>query len=134
MPLVKARYRTTNETAIVGESAAGLFVVETFLLEPDLFDTYIAFDPSLWWNNQKLVNDAAEHLRLVKSEKTLYIANSDEKEMLEITRRFAGILAKNAPPSVHWQYVEMTEEKHSTIYHPAAIKAFRLVFKPNTVE
>src|SRR5512146_2145962 len=39
MPLVKQRYRTTGETAIVGESLAGLFVVETFLLEPDLFDT-----------------------------------------------------------------------------------------------
>ena len=39
MPQVKGRYRTTNETAIVGESLAGLFVVETFLLEPDLFDT-----------------------------------------------------------------------------------------------
>ena len=45
MPQVKARYRTTNETAIVGESLAGLFVVETFFLEPELFDTYIALDP-----------------------------------------------------------------------------------------
>ncbi len=40
MPQVKERYRTTEETAIVGESLAGLFVVETFLLEPDLFDIY----------------------------------------------------------------------------------------------
>jgi uncharacterized protein len=47
MPQVKRRYRTTNETAIVGESLAGLFVVETLILEPELFDTYIAFDPSL---------------------------------------------------------------------------------------
>lgn len=134
MPQVKARYRTTDETAIVGESAAGLFVVETFLLDPDLFDIYIAFDPSLWWNNQKLVNDSAEHLGRIKSEKTLYIAISDEKEMLEIAERFAAILIENAPPNVDWYYVEMTEEKHSTIYHPAAIKAFRLVFKPTTDE
>ena len=39
MPDVRARYRTTDETAIVGESLAGFFVIETFLLEPDLFDT-----------------------------------------------------------------------------------------------
>src|SRR5262245_8520287 len=38
MPQVKSRYRTTGETAIVGESLAGLFVVETLLTEPDLFD------------------------------------------------------------------------------------------------
>src|SRR3954471_7662343 len=63
MPQVRSRYRTTAETAIVGESLAGLFVVETFLLEPDLFDTYIAFDPSLWWNDHKMLDGAAERLR-----------------------------------------------------------------------
>lgn len=63
MPEIRKRYRTTDETAIVGESLAGLFVVETFLLEPELFETYIAIDPSLWWNNQKLVNGAAAQLR-----------------------------------------------------------------------
>ena len=47
----------------MGESLAGLFVVETFFLEPELFDTYIAIDPSLWWNNQKLVEDSAARLR-----------------------------------------------------------------------
>ena len=60
MPEVKKRYRTTNESAIVGESLAGLFVVETFLLAPEMFDTYIAFDPSLWWNDEKLVNGAGD--------------------------------------------------------------------------
>lgn len=131
MPQVKDHYRTTNETAIVGESLAGLFVVETFMLEPDLFDTYIALDPSLWWNNQKLVNGAGEQLRAqTKLEKTLYFASSDEKEIAEIAQRFSGILSKNAPSSIHWHYEPMPEEKHSTIYHPAALKAFRAVFKP----
>ena len=58
MPVIRERYHTTGETAIVGESLAGLFVVETLLLEPDMFDTYIAIDPSLWWNDAKLVRDA----------------------------------------------------------------------------
>ncbi len=55
MPYVRAHWRTTDETAIVGESLAGLFVVETLFVEPDLFDTYLAFDPSLWWNDAALV-------------------------------------------------------------------------------
>ena len=131
MPQVKARYRTTNETAIVGESLAGLFVVETFLKEPDLFDTYIAFDPSLWWNNQKLVNGAADDLReRPKAAKTLYFASSEEKEIAEIMQRFADILAKKASPGIRWHYEKMPDEKHSTIFHPAALKAFRAVFKP----
>jgi len=131
MPEVKARYRTTQETAIVGESLAGLFVVETFLLEPDLFDTYIAFDPSLWWNNQKLVAGAAERLRARPTlVKTLYFASSDEKGNADIMQRFAEILGKTAAPGVHWHYEKMPDEHHSTIYHPAALRAFRAVLKP----
>ena len=132
MPRVKARYRTTNETAIVGESLAGLFVVETFLTEPNLFDTYIAFDPSLWWNNQKLVKDAAGVLReRPKLAKTLYLASSGEKGIAEITQRFANILTQHAAPGIRWRYEKMPDEQHSTIYHPAALRAFRELFKPS---
>jgi predicted alpha/beta superfamily hydrolase len=131
MPVIRERYRTTGETAIVGESLAGLLVVETFFLEPDLFDTYIAIDPSLWWNNGKLVNGAAEQLHArPKLEKTLYLASSDEKVIAAVTQRLAGILTANAPPTIRWHYESMPDEQHSTIYQPAALKAFRLVFKP----
>jgi predicted alpha/beta superfamily hydrolase len=131
MPQVKRRYRTTSETAIVGESLAGLFVVETFFLEPALFDTYIAIDPSLWWNNQNLVKGAPDALRAgSRLQKTLYFASSDEKGIAEITQRFAEILGKNAASGIRWHYEKMPDEKHSTIYHPAALKAFRSLFKP----
>lgn len=131
MPQVKARYRTTNETAILGESLAGLFVIETFLLEPDLFDTYIAFDPSLWWNDQKLVKDAGQRLHnSPKLAKTLYFASSDDDLRIGATQRLADALGKNAPAGLHWHYEQMPDEKHSTIYHPAALRALRAVFKP----
>jgi hypothetical protein len=133
MPQVKIRYRTTEETAVVGESLAGLFVVETFLFEPDLFDTYIAFDPSLWWNDQKLVKGAAERLRaLSKLSKTLYFASSGDDLRIGATQRFALALERSTPSGIRWQYEQMPDEKHSTIYHPAALKAFRAVFKPIT--
>jgi predicted alpha/beta superfamily hydrolase len=130
MPQVKARYRTTDETAIIGESLAGLFVVETLLKEPDLFDTYIAFDPSLWWNDQKLVNDArTDLLKLAKTSKTLYLASSDEEMIPGVMQRFEDILSKNAPPTLRWRYEKMPEEHHSTIYHPAALRALRALFR-----
>jgi predicted alpha/beta superfamily hydrolase len=131
MAEVKARYRATDETAMVGESLAGLFVVETFLLEPDLFDTYIAFDPSLWWNNEALLKIAPERLgKAAKLDKTLYFAASSD--MGDLAQRFADILTKCAPARVHWHYEPMPEEKHGTIYHPAALRAFRTIFKPTS--
>jgi predicted alpha/beta superfamily hydrolase len=131
MPLVRSRYRTTEETAIVGESLAGLFVVETFLLEPELFDAYVAFDPSLWWNNGALVTSAGERLRARPGlSGTLYLATSDEQGIAEPTRRLADVLRQGAPAGLRWRYEPMPEEKHSTIYHPAALKAFRALFAP----
>jgi len=130
MPDVRARYRTTNETAIVGESLAGFFVIETFLLEPDLFDSYIAIDPSLWWNSGSLVKSAAERLRArSKSDKALWFASSLEQRGDWIDR-FASAVQANAPPGLQWHYEPMQQERHSTIYHPAALKAFRAVFRP----
>lgn len=129
-PEIARRYQTTNESAIVGESLAGLFVIETFLLEPDLFDSYLAFDPSLWWNNGALVQGAAKRLQAESGlTKTLWFASSRE-ERGDAIKRLAEILKTAAPPGLHWHYEKMPEEKHSTIYHPAALKAFRAVFAP----
>ena len=130
MPAVKARYRTTDETAIIGESLAGLFVVETLVTEPDLFDSYIAFDPSLWWNDGALVKDASRRLASPGGRsKTLYIAASrDDRD--DMVQRFADVLKKNAPANLQWFYQAMPEETHATIYHPAALQALRRLFKP----
>jgi predicted alpha/beta superfamily hydrolase len=129
IPVVKARYRTTGESAVVGESLAGLFVVETLLAEPDLFNTYVAFDPSLWWNDGKLVDGAASRLS-AGAGKSLYLASSNQPDIAAFTRRLADLLAAQAPGGVSWHYEAMPEESHATIYHPAALRAFRELFKP----
>jgi len=131
MPAVQTRYRTTEERAIVGESLAGLFVVETFLLEPDLFDTAIAFDPSLWWNREELVKGVGERLRAGGGRpRTLELACSSEKELARLTQQFADELKQSAPATLTWHFQSMPDETHATIYHPAALAAFRRVFKP----
>jgi len=130
MPVITSRYRTTPETAIVGESLAGLFVVETLLLEPDLFTTYIAFDPSLWWNDGALVKGAAARLKAgAASTRTLYFACSSE-DRGDLCPQLAAVLRSSASSSLIWHYEPMPGEKHSTIFHPAAILAFRRVLKP----
>ncbi|QDG69955.1 alpha/beta hydrolase [Janthinobacterium tructae] len=133
MPEVKRRYRTTGETAIVGESLAGLFVVETYLLEPQLFDHYLAFDPSLWWNHGALPRQTAALLAKGKpGKRSLYLASSSEAGIAVEVQRLSQVLEKQAPPGLQWHLEKMPEETHGTIYHPAALKAFRAVFKPVT--
>lgn len=130
MPEVERRYRTTKERAIVGESLAGLFVIETLVLEPELFDTYIAFDPSLWWNDGKLTATAAERARTHPfAKKTLYIASTtDPREIADVTALTKALGPSNAA-GLTWWYEPMPGETHATIYHPGAVRAFRQVLK-----
>ncbi len=128
MPAVRSRYRTTDETAIVGESLAGLFIVETLLLEPEMFDTYIAFDPSLWWNSGALVARATSRMDRLTGKRVYLAASRDDVDSL--TQRLAEIMTAGAPADATWHYEPMPEERHATIYHPAALQAFRWAFKP----
>ena len=54
LPMLRAEYRTDGRAFLIGESAAGHFVVETWLEQPALFDGYAALSPSLQWNGQAL--------------------------------------------------------------------------------
>ena len=129
IPLVNSKYPTTSERAIIGESLAGLFTVETFFLEPDLFDTYIAFDASLWWNNADLVKRAESRLRAIKGRKALFLAASSE-DRGSLNSELAKILKQHAPTGLAWHFEPLPAEKHATIYHPAAILALRRMLKP----
>ncbi|HEX8618400.1 MAG TPA: alpha/beta hydrolase-fold protein [Thermoanaerobaculia bacterium] len=127
IPAIEKRYRTTSERAIVGESLAGLFIVEALIVEPALFDTYIAFDPSLWWNDEKLLKQAGNAPAVNATPKRLYVAMSSDGSMAA-ARQLTKALSRRPRMRV-WSHA-MPEEKHATIYHPAALRAFRLLFPP----
>lgn len=125
IPAVQARYRTTPERAIIGESLAGLFIVETVLTEPSLFDHYVALDPSLWWNDGALVDSAAARLAaLDAAPRTLYLATSNVKDIAAGTERLATLLRTSPPAGLTWTYEPRPDLTHATIFRalkPAAL-------------
>jgi predicted alpha/beta superfamily hydrolase len=130
MPQVRQRYVTTDETAIIGESLAGLFVVETLLREPALFDSYIALDPSLWWNRGQLADKGVALLTAHATQgKQLFVASSSQPEIAKASARFSAQVRENVP-GVRVYYVPMPTETHQALYHPAALQALRALFPP----
>ena len=130
MPEIHRRYKTMNESAIVGESLAGLFVMDTLRREPDLFETYIAIDPSLWWNNSELLHDAAAFLRgPARSGKRLFLAWSSDAEpdIKQWACLLDASLLATRPSGLEFRYRAFPNETHATIYQPAALVAFRSV-------
>jgi predicted alpha/beta superfamily hydrolase len=131
MPVIRKRFRGNGETAIVGESLAGLFIVETFFEEPKLFDTYIALSPSLWWNDQALVRNAGKWLRArPKLKATLYLASAGDDDRGDAVKAMSAVLRANAPKRLTWYYEPWPDLQHSTIYKGASPVVFRKLFPP----
>jgi predicted alpha/beta superfamily hydrolase len=133
VPAIDARYRTTRERSIVGESLAGLFIVETFLREPTMFDHYIAFDPSMWWNRAGLVDSASALLRAFPSateqkgrtlpkQRTFYFAASRDA-IGDETAVFADALHTAARRDVLWTFAPRPDLTHATIFRALAPSA-----------
>lgn len=121
---VANKYRVNEEKAIIGESVAGLFVVETLLLYPEMFNAYIAFDPSLWWNNHELVKTTGVHLsKFPLSEIRFWFAGSNAKDIYVHTKKLAEVLKSENTPQLTWNYSNEPKEKHNTIFRATKEKA-----------
>ena len=68
IPYINENYSTDSYNVLIGHSLGGLFVVNTLLNHTQLFNAYIAIDPSLWWDNKILVKQAKEKLSLLNFE------------------------------------------------------------------
>ena len=58
IPFVENKYPVTNFRTLIGHSYGGLFTLFSLVHHPHLFSNYIAIDPSLDWDNQKLLKEA----------------------------------------------------------------------------
>jgi len=129
IPEINKKYRTTDKKSILGESLAGLFVGETFLTEPDLFDNYIAFDPSFWWNDYFLIQNAQDYLtKFPTKEKRFWFAGSGTEDISKYTAELEKTLKAKNLPNVKWNYSPEPKEEHSTIFRATKEKALIWTF------
>ena len=144
-PFINNKYPTENNSTIIGHSTAGLFVLYSYLHHENLFDNYLAIDPSLWWDKENLVKETQELLNKGnRKEKSLYIAvaNSIGKamdtvkvrkdktvptEQIRANLKFHDLLVKNNKElNFKWEYFK--NEDHGSIVVPAQYNGLRSVF------
>lgn len=76
LPLIRKTYRHDGRAMLVGESAAGHFVAETWVKVPELFNGYAALSPSLQWDDQSL--SRAPELAEAKERPPLFLSLANE--------------------------------------------------------
>ena len=125
IPQIERRYHCRPQRAIVGESLAGLFVIETFLLAPGLFERSIAMSPSLWWNGHELVRRAATLLGDGAGRRVLWFTTANETDIAPYCDQFAEVLRAQAPRELQWTYAPRQDLEHHTIFRGTKEAAFR---------
>lgn len=130
-PFVEARYDPAPRNALIGESLAGLFVVDTLLDAPTLFDDYIAISPSLWWDAGRVAAEAPAKLAApALSGRRLYMAMADEGGTMEQgIAALRAAIAASAPQGFSLNFSDRrATETHATIYHGEALAALRTLY------
>ena len=59
VPHIDSLYPSMQYRMLIGHSLGGIAVINTLMHHTKLFRSYIAIDPSMWWDQQKLLHEAA---------------------------------------------------------------------------
>lgn len=125
-PFIAKKYKTSIKT-IVGQSLGGLLATEIFLKRPELFDNYLIVSPSLWWDNESLLNQVPALLVKQKDRRQVYLAVGNEhQQMVAEAKKLAELLKTSSITQSKFEYLE--KEDHLTILHRAVYNGLQVLF------
>lgn len=131
IPYINKKYPSNGDNTLWGHSYGGLFVVNALLQSPATFKSYIAADPSLWWDNEYIQKIAPDKLRTMAGmpPATLYIAGREGQDGSNMRiGSMVSILEKMAPPSLTWKCVFYPDETHSSVRFKAIYDGLKYTY------
>lgn len=128
-PYIEKKYKTNASKTIIGESLGGLLATEMLFHHTHLFNRYIIISPSLWWDNESLLNQKQKPLMAGFKEKTdIYIGAGKEGPVMEADTKLLAEKIRNTKSLNVTLYNDyLPHEDHATISHQAILNALRLL-------
>ena len=124
-PLIHERYPVEGTTTLIGQSLGGLLATEILFDHTELFDNYIIVSPSLWWDDQKLLErDLANSF----SSKSIYIAVGNEGPvMIPLAEAlYEKLMNYEKTGPLYYKFLE--EQDHGDALHLSVYDAFEKIF------
>lgn len=124
---IDSEYKTNGIKTIIGQSLGGLIATEILFKKPHLFDNYIIVSPSLWWDDQSLLEIEP---KTYKTNKKIYVAVGKEGEIMErdAHRLYKKLNSKKEDnTSLHFGFFKNLD--HGDTLHLAVYNAFDALFK-----
>jgi predicted alpha/beta superfamily hydrolase len=131
IPYINKKYPSNGSNILWGHSLGGLFVLYTLFTEPQLFDAYIAADPSIWWDHGFLIRYARERMNTVQGIKSLYITGRTGNAWHGMgIDSMVMLLKSDAPATIQWDTVVYPNETHVSMQGKSAYDGLKYTLAP----
>lgn len=116
IPYIESRYPSNGDNTLWGHSLSGMFAVYA-MLNSTSFKSYIAIDPSFWWDYSYIPKMMANKLpALAGTNTTLFISGREDKSFHEMKiDTIEEILKEMAPHNLTWKIKAYPNESHSSL-------------------
>lgn len=126
-PLIDSSYQTSRVKTLIGQSLGGLLATEVLFEQPQLFDNYIIVSPSLWWDDERILD---REFPMLNGGKAVYIAGGKEGAVMERTaKELYNKLDNSGNDKLNLFYEFFEDKTHGDILHIAVYHAFEKMFK-----
>jgi uncharacterized protein len=133
MPHIDSLYPTAPYKIFIGHSLGGLTVINTLIHHTGLFNSYIAIDPSMWWQNQFLLKQSGNILvqnnfngrtlflgianTMPPGMDTARVWNDTSNNTIHIRSilHLANELKKGNGDGLRWEYKYYAEDNHGSV-------------------
>lgn len=118
IPFIDSHYKTNSYRILAGHSIGGLFTTYAMLHHNNMFETFIAVSPSLWWEDELVKKNTLNYFKKDKPKinTNYYISLADEKGMG--VHDFVEMMQHNAPRTLNMKFKHFPEETHGSVGLP----------------
>ncbi len=130
IPYIARNFKAEEYKVLIGHSYGGLFAMHVLLTQPVLFDSYIAIDPSIWYNKLRLVKSAQEEFSKAKNwNRSIFITGRDGGGMTDMgIVPMDSLLKISAPKDLNWKITAYADEDHGSVTFKSGYDGLRFIF------
>lgn len=129
IPYINKKYPSNGDNTLWGHSLSGMFVLYAMALEPALFKSYIAIDPSVWWDNAYVEKIAEAKLHTAAFQQATFFIAGRETDMNTMKIDSLETILKNkAPAGLKWKLNVYSGETHGSVKFKATYDGLRFIY------
>ncbi|HYO21052.1 MAG TPA: alpha/beta hydrolase-fold protein [Flavisolibacter sp.] len=128
VPYINKTYPANGENILYGHSFGGLFAMYALLNEPQLFSSYLAVDPSFWYDGGYMNKQAAEKLAGIPKDKLLFISGREDNLGDMGIDSMEAVLKAKAPAGMPWKMAAYENETHGSVKLKSMYDGLRFLY------